>query len=266
MTSDVCQVKLGTCSLMSLSPPNSSALLGFRSSLRERTRIVLFADNTASVTAITKETPGSSQQVSQKFVETAITFLDENRRATIEISWVPGHMGIEGNDRADEMAKEATDLEPALETTTLAKLHRQLRERLKTEWTREWASKPMTGRYAIADRIPPSTAGSHAFRTLDRHTLGTVTQTRTGHGYFGEYYLTHNIQEVSECPCGAELQTRDHILFECEIHEEHRHIIDEGAPDHRLATILGTKKGIEALAKFVRICKAFQKQKARTVR
>ena len=74
-------------------------------------------------------------------------------------------MGIEGNDRADEMVKEALDLEPAIETTTLAKLHRQLRERLKIEWIGEWANKPMTGRYiyAIADRIPPVLAGSHAF-------------------------------------------------------------------------------------------------------
>ena len=201
-------------------------------------RIVLFTDNMAAVTAIMKEEPGSSQQVSQKFMETAITFLDKNRQATIEITWVPGHMGITGNDRADELAKGATELEPATETTTIAKLHRQLRERLKIDWISDWANKPMAGRYAIADRIPPSLSGSHAFRTLYRLTLGIVTQARTGHGHFGEYYLLHNIQEPSDCPCGAELQTRDHIIFECEIHETLWHIIDEGAPDHRLATIL----------------------------
>ena len=83
-----------------------------------------------------------------------------------------------------------------------------------------------------------------------------------GHRYFGKYYLTHNIQEQSNCPCGAELQTHDHILFECEIHKEHGHLIEEGAPDHRLATILRTKKGIDTLAKFVSGSKAFQKQKA----
>ena len=38
-------------------------------------RIILFTDNTASVMAITKEDPGSSQQISQKFVETTIAFL-----------------------------------------------------------------------------------------------------------------------------------------------------------------------------------------------
>ena len=77
-----------------------------------------------------------------------------------------------------------------------------------------------------------------------------------GHSYFGEYYLTHNIPECSDCPCGAPLQTRDHILFDCESHEEHGHLVDEGAPDCKLATILSTKKGIDALAKFIRESKA----------
>ena len=73
------------------------------------------------------------------------------------------------------------------------------------EWVAEWANKPMTGRYAIADRMPPSLAGSHAFRTL---TLGVVTQARARHGYFGEYYQTHNIQGPFTRPCSAGLQTR----------------------------------------------------------
>ena len=95
--------------------------------------------------------------------------------------------------------------------------------------------------------------------------LGVVTQARTGHGYSGEYYLTHNIQEPSDCPCGAEPLTRTHILFECEIHKEHGHFIEEGTPGHKLATILSAKKGIDTLAKFVRGSKAFQKQKAQGI-
>jgi hypothetical protein len=172
-------------------------------------------------------------------------------------------MGIEGNDRADELAKEATEIELTTETTTIAKLHRQMRDNLKAEWVKEWTGKPMTGRYTISDRIPPSLAGSHAFRTLDRNTLGTVTQARTGHGYFGEYYQTHNIQEPTNHPCGAELQTREHIAFECQMHREHGYIIDEGAPDNQLTTLFGTKAGIDALAEFVRKSGTFQKTRNR---
>jgi len=145
---------------------------------RMQAKIVLFAYNkSSSVAAITSERPGSSQRTSQKFVEATRHFLHENREANI--------------------------------ITTLANLFRQIRDSMKLEWVSEWASKPMTVRYAIADRIPPSSTGSHAFRTLNRHILGVITQARTGHG--GEYYQTHNIQEPTTCPCNEELQTREHI-------------------------------------------------------
>ena len=103
--------------------------------------------------------------------------------------------------------------------------------------------------------------GSHAFRTLDQHTLGIVTQAQTGHGYSGDYCI-QNINKPTDFPCGAELQTCEHILFECEIHEELWHVIDKGNPDHKLVMLLGTKMGIDALAKFIKGTKAFQKPKA----
>ena len=90
---------------------------------RRRSTIILFADNTFSVEAITEEKSGPSQHISQGFMEAAMSFLDESRRVSIEVSWVLGHMGIEGNDRADKLAKEATELEPATETIAIAKLH-----------------------------------------------------------------------------------------------------------------------------------------------
>ena len=105
-----------------------------------------------------------------------------------------------------------------------------------------------------------SLAGSHAFRTLDRCVLGIVTQARTGHGYFGGYYQTHNIQEPANCPCGAGLQTRKHIVFKCQTHKEYGDIIDEGAPDHQLSTLF--KIGIDALVEFIKKSKAFQKTQA----
>ena len=107
--------------------------------------------------------------------------------------------------------------------------------------------------------------GSHAFRTLDQRILGIVTQARTGHGYFGEYYQTHNIQEPADCPCGAGLQTHEHIVFKCRMHKKHADIIDKGAPDHQLATPFGTKTGIEALPNSSDKSKAFQKTRAKEI-
>ena len=42
------------------------------------------------------------------------------------------------------------------------------------------------------------------------------------------------------------VQTREHVVFECRTHEEYADIIDEGAPDHQLATLSGTQTSIDA--------------------
>ena len=54
-------------------------------------RMVLFADNTSSFAALIYERPGSSQRTSQRLVEAATYFLDENRGASTEVAWPQTH-------------------------------------------------------------------------------------------------------------------------------------------------------------------------------
>uniref|UniRef100_D8QKE3 Uncharacterized protein n=1 Tax=Schizophyllum commune (strain H4-8 / FGSC 9210) TaxID=578458 RepID=D8QKE3_SCHCM len=53
--------------------------------------------------------------------------------------------------------------------------------------------------------------------------------------------------------------TRPHILQECPIYEQHRHILRKVSEDVALAEILGTPKGIDALARFLKKSGAFTK-------
>ena len=74
---------------------------------------------------------------------------------------------LAGNDRADEIAKEATELELATETTTLPNSCRQIQDSMKLEWISKSASMPMTVRYAMFGPIPP-------YHTLNQYRLGVV--------------------------------------------------------------------------------------------
>jgi hypothetical protein len=71
------------------------AAIAFQQNTSETSRrqptIILFANNTSAVEAITKGKPGPSKELAQNFVETATLFLEENRGAEIEVTWVPGH-------------------------------------------------------------------------------------------------------------------------------------------------------------------------------
>ena len=55
------------------------------------------------------------------------------------------------------------------------------------------------------------------------------------------------------------LQTRKHILLECTIHNEHRHILADDNGNTRLGDILATAKGIERLARFITATGAYNK-------
>ena len=76
----------------------------------------------------------------------------------------------------------------------------------------------------------------------------------------GEYYQRHVPSEDVSCPCGASVQTRDHILRDCPRYDAHRHLIRAQArttvDTHAL---MSTKEGIIALSKFIAASGAFTK-------
>ena len=64
----------------------------------------------------------------------------------------------------------------------------------------------------------------------------------------------------SECPCGTVMtQTRSHILADCPDHEEHRGILAAASQDLSTPILLGTFKGLSALARFIAASNAFRK-------
>ncbi|KAJ7581413.1 hypothetical protein C8J56DRAFT_794152, partial [Mycena floridula] len=82
----------------------------------------------------------------------------------------------------------------------------------------------------------------------------------TGHGFIGEYYSKFVPSENTDCTaCGDRFQTREHILKDCPEYEWDRDILRDVSKDIALPTIMGTKKGILALAEFIEKSGAFTK-------
>jgi hypothetical protein len=76
----------------------------------EVSSIHIFSDCTSALTAILDPKPGAGQHYSANFCETINRFLTSNPTAKVTMSWCPSHSGIPGNERADELAKKATEL------------------------------------------------------------------------------------------------------------------------------------------------------------
>ncbi|KAF8505249.1 hypothetical protein BU17DRAFT_10823, partial [Hysterangium stoloniferum] len=90
-----------------------------------------------------------------------------------------------------------------------------------------------------------------------------IIQVITGHSFYGTYYH-HFLPDLSASrPCGtADIQSHLHILSECPLYVEHQHTLLSASQDLSPAIILGTHKGLEALAEFIAASNAFHKTSA----
>ena len=227
------------------------------------THIHLFADNQAAIQTAFDVAPGTSQHTNLHTRFLIISFLELSAQNHIEIAWAPGHKNIIGNERADALAKAATEIMVDDPPISLSYEKAQTRQHLVDSWTAEWHKQlQRPSAFLQANRLPPSLNPHEHFTHTPRVTYGRLIQCRTGHAFLGEYYNKHVPTEDRSCPCGEPIQTRDHILASCPLYENHRHILKDASEDIVTSDILGTTEGVEALIKFLDATNAFKKQRA----
>ena len=107
-----------------------------------------------------------------------------------------------------------------------AKKTKHLRRSMR-RWKRSLDNVSSGSRFVY--RIPVSAAPSDVFKDTPKELFGRLTQTLSGHGYTGEYYLRMRIPNASPwCPCSPVpliLQTRRHILLHCPRYAHFRHLL-----------------------------------------
>ena len=226
------------------------------------THIHLFADNQTAIQTAFNVAPGTSQHVNLHTRGLIISFLERSAQHHIEVAWAPGHKKIVGNEKADALAKAATEIAVEDPPISLSYEKAQARLQLVESWTTAWLRQlQQPSAFLQANRFPPSLKPNEHFTLTPRNTYGRLIQCRTGHAFLGEYYNKHVPTEDRSCPCGEPIQTRDHILASCPAYENHRNILKVASEDIITSDILGTKEGVEALIKFLNATNAFKKQR-----
>lgn len=147
---------------------------------------------------------------------------------------VPGHTGVEANERADEEAKKAAAGRSSRKTLLPIQLHKPLpqsctsivrmfRKHLDSQHN---CARRRSPRYAKFRLVDPSNAtiASRAYwkleRELPRKLLRILTQLRTGHIPLQKHL--HRIKKVESpyCPCCKRdaLETVFHYMMKCPAH------------------------------------------------
>jgi len=229
------------------------------------THIEFFSDCAAAVRAIADPKASAAQFFTLSFHKHVRKNLETHPGLSIAVSWCPSHCDIPGNERADLLAKEATSLNCQIPFgTTWSNAKRRTKAATKKIWVREWRNTPKIGRFAIANRLEPSLNPTKHFQNLkeNREVFGRLVQCRTGHAYTGEFQQSFLplSPDPTTCPCDNESpETRNHIIRDCPRYNQHRKILKKASKHIALPVILGSVKGIKALAEFIHKSGAFSR-------
>ena len=177
----------------------------------------IFTDSTAAMRRITGDALGPGQEMATRAIEIAERVVGQGNSITIR--WTPAHRGVEGNERADQAAKEVAEL-PPLRTTrdrfSLAYLGRRATERATRRWREDTRTRiRQAGLYTA--RPSDTTRHTPPIENGQEGSGGEVFQLLSGHAMIAPYLKERwGWIDTDRCWwCDGGRQGRDHLFKEC---------------------------------------------------
>jgi ribonuclease HI len=193
---------------------------------RDTRRVFIFTDNQASILSHARPRFQSGQYI----LNCAINQLKalKARGVSVEIHWIPAHIGVPGNEKVDQLAKEASGYNaprghsltwlPRLKAAT----KRVIKKACQTLWHKSW-SKIDTGH--LYRRRYGNGLNRHIntlYAGMPKAVSSILTQMRVEKIGLAGYLFAIKRAEEPACECETSNQTVAHILEECPLYRKQR--------------------------------------------
>ena len=227
--------------------------------------VSLYTDNQSLVSTLPHPKATSGQYLLSS-LRTAI----EGNGSRLTIKWISGHSKVKGNEKADELAKDASagrsnariDLPHILRRPlpmSASALKQRYMKVLKAKWAQDWELSPRKPRVSQFGDAFPFTSFRNKLNSLSRQQASLLLQLRCGHLPLNSYlYRIKKVESdrCQECRGGREgpsTETVNHFIFDCPAHDvARRELINKIGRAHlQLQDIMSEVNRMKALTTFI---------------
>ena len=191
-----------------------SALKFLETTIIKCAEIVIITDSLSAIRLIME--CQCMQLSTESEILNSIENLLRKQQITTHIVWIPGHIGISGNERVDLLAKNATakseiDIKSEI---TLHELYCKIDQEIYEDWQKLYSESPTARSYK---EIEPTVNKEIKFTNKNRRKEVIITRLRLGKCRLNSCLQKINRHDTGLCDTCKVPETVQHFLLDCQV-------------------------------------------------